>query len=86
MYFLFLGGQIWCEIISELKFGAELLSSFTIQDAPKSEPCSPDSTDYKEKEDEIDMDIKTEVQSSPSVEQASSVAKNDVINHGNILY
>ncbi|VDI45814.1 zinc finger protein ZFPM1 [Mytilus galloprovincialis] len=80
------GGQIWCEIISELKFGAELLSSFTIQDAPKSEPCSPDSTDYKEKEDEIDMDIKTEVQSSPSVEQASSVAKNDVINHAALLY
>lgn len=80
------GGQIWCEIISELKFGAELLSSFTIQDAPKSEPCSPDSTDYKEKEDEIDMNIKTEVQSSPSVEQASSVAKNDVVNHAALLY
>jgi hypothetical protein len=33
--FLFSGGQIWCEIISELKVGTELLSSFTIQEHKK---------------------------------------------------
>jgi hypothetical protein len=79
--FLFSGGQIWCEIISELKVGTELLSSFTIQESSKSEPCSPDSSEYKEN-DEIDMEVKAEVLSPPSLIPTSPITTSNVINHG----
>lgn len=83
LYYILTGGQIWCEIISELNFGAELLSSFTIQETVKSEPCSPDSTGIKDKEEEdVDMELKSEVKSSPSFTPTSPVANSNVVNHG----
>lgn len=83
LYYFIAGGQIWCEIISELNFGAELLSSFTIQEATKSVPCSPDSTGIKEKEEEdVDMDLKSEVKKSPSFSPTSPVTNGNIVNHG----
>jgi len=79
--FLFSGGQIWFEIISELKVGTELLSSFTIQESSKSEPSSPDSSDYKEN-DEIYMEDKAEVLSPQCFIPMSPITTSNVINHG----